>query len=51
MELTVAGKTRICRPGDRWAIPAGTLCAARLKPGCLLMDVFEEPDWYPLKGG
>jgi len=51
MELTVAGETRTCRPGDCWNIPAGTLHSARLKAGSLVMDVFEEPDRYRLKAG
>ena len=50
IELTIAGETRTCRPGDTWDIPTGTLHAAKLKAGARLMDVFEEPDRYPLKG-
>ena len=50
IELTIAGETRTCRPGDTWDIPSGTLHAAKLKAGARLMDVFEEPDRYPLKG-
>lgn len=49
MELTIDGKTRTCGPGDSWDIPAGVLHAARIKAGSLLMDVFEEPDRYPLR--
>lgn len=50
IELTVAGQTRICKPGDSWDIPAGTPHSARLKAGSLLMDVFEEPDRYRFRG-
>ncbi len=49
VELTVDGQTRLCKPGDSWDIPAGTPHAARLKAGSLLMDVFDEPDRYPLR--
>ena len=47
--LTVDGKTRTCRPGDTWDIPSGAVHSAILKAGAKLMDVFEEPDRYPLK--
>jgi len=49
IELTIAGNTRIYRPGDAWDIPAGTPHSARLKAGSILMDVFDEPDRYALK--
>ncbi|WP_299866778.1 cupin domain-containing protein [uncultured Hoeflea sp.] len=49
LELTVDGRTRQCVPGDSWDIPAGTPHAAKLKAGSLVIDVFEEPDRYPLK--
>ncbi|MBW8635934.1 cupin domain-containing protein [Hoeflea sp. WL0058] len=49
VELTVNGKTRVCKPGDSWDIPAGAPHSARLKAGSLLMDVFEEADRYPLR--
>lgn len=49
IELTIGGDTRTYRPGDTWNIPAGTLHSGRLKAGSFLMDVFEEPDRYPLK--
>lgn len=49
MDLTVDGKTRTCGPGDSWDIPAGAMHAASIRAGSLLMDIFEEPDRYPLK--
>lgn len=49
IELTVDGVTRNCRPGDVWDIPAGALHSARLHAGSRLMDVFAEPDRYPLR--
>ena len=51
IELTVDGVTRRCKPGDTWDIPAATLHSARLCAGSRLMDVFAEPDRYPLKPG
>ena len=49
IELTVDGKTRNCKPGDTWDIPAGTLHSATLFAGSRLMDVFAEPGRYPIK--
>lgn len=49
MELTVDGKKRTCVPGDTWDIPAGTVHSAKLFAGSRLMDVFAEPDRYPIK--
>lgn len=49
IELTVDGVTRTFRPGDTWDIPAGSVHSALLKAGAKLMDVFEEPDRYPLR--
>ena len=48
MDLTVAGETRTCRPGDTWDIPEGTPHAALIRAGSVLMDVFEESDRYSL---
>lgn len=49
IELTVGGQTRHCRPGDTWDIPAGVPHSAVLRAGARLMDVFAEPDRYPLR--
>ncbi len=49
IEITIDGDTKVYRPGDAWDIPAGTPHSARLKAGSLLMDVFDEPDRYPLR--
>ncbi|MGD9295360.1 MAG: cupin domain-containing protein [Roseobacter sp.] len=49
MELTVDGVSRTCLPGDSWDIPAGVPHAAKIAAGSLLMDVFAEPDRYPLR--
>lgn len=49
LELTIAGETKTYRPGDTWDIPAGVPHSAKIKAGSRLMDVFAEPDRYPLK--
>ena len=49
IELTIEGETRICGPGDSWDISAGALHSARLYAGSRLMDVFAEPDRYPIR--
>lgn len=49
VEMTVGGKTWLCKPGDTWDIPAGTPHSGRIKAGSLIIDVFEETDRYPLK--
>ncbi|WP_420415957.1 cupin domain-containing protein [Marinovum algicola] len=49
IELTIGGETRIYRPGDSYSIAAGVEHGARIKAGTRVIDVFEEPDRYPLK--
>ena len=48
-ELTIAGETRVYRPGETYNIPDGAEHSARLKAGTQVIDVFEEADRYPLK--
>jgi len=50
IEFTIGGETRICRPGDSYEIPAGVVHGARIAAGTRVIDVFEEPDRYALKG-
>lgn len=50
IELTVDGVTRTCRKGDTWDIPAGVVHSAVMKAGAKVMDIFEEPDRYKLRG-
>lgn len=50
IELTVGGVTRRVRPGEPYEIPAGAVHSARIPAGTVVMDVFEEPDRYPLRG-
>ncbi|WP_095589678.1 cupin domain-containing protein [Actibacterium ureilyticum] len=49
VDLTMGGKTRSYRPGESYDIPAGTEHAARVAAGSKVIDVFEEPDRYPLR--
>jgi quercetin dioxygenase-like cupin family protein len=48
--LTVAGETRVYRPGESYSIPAGVEHAVRVRAGTRAIDVFAEADRYPLKG-
>jgi quercetin dioxygenase-like cupin family protein len=49
IELTIDGVTQGYRPGESYDIPAGTVHAVRIKAGTKAIDVFEEPDRYPLR--
>ena len=49
LEMTISGKTRTYRPGETWDIPDGAPHSTRIRAGSSLMDVFAEPDRYPLK--
>ncbi|MCT8328839.1 cupin domain-containing protein [Albidovulum sediminis] len=50
IEFTIGGVTRRYGPGDSYDIPAGTVHSARISAGTVAVDVFEEPDRYPLRG-
>lgn len=49
IEFTIGGDTKIYGPGDSYFIPAGVEHGAKIKAGTLVVDIFEEPDRYPLK--
>lgn len=49
IELTIGGEMKLYRPGDSYSIPAGVEHGARIKAGTRVIDVFEEPDRYPIK--
>lgn len=49
MDLTIAGETKTYVAGDSYSIPAGAEHSARIEAGARVIDVFEEPDRYPLK--
>lgn len=50
IEFTIGGKTRIYGPGDSYTIPSGVEHGAIIKAGTKVIDVFEEPDRYPIRG-
>lgn len=43
LELTVAGETRICNPGESYAIPGGITHSARALVDSIIIDVFSPP--------
>ena len=47
--LTIGGVTRSYGPGESYDIPSGVLHGGALKAGTRVIDVFEEPDRYPLR--
>lgn len=47
--FTIGGETKLYRPGDSYAIPAGVEHGAMIKAGTRVIDVFEEPDRYPIQ--
>lgn len=49
IELTIAGETRTYGPGQCYDIPSGAEHGGTIKAGTIAIDVFEEPDRYPLK--
>jgi quercetin dioxygenase-like cupin family protein len=46
--LTIGGETRVYGPGDAYNIPSGVQHGGTVSAGSRLIDVFEEPDRYPL---
>ena len=49
VEITIDGVSRVYRRGESYDSPAGVVHAVRLTAGTKAIDVFEEPDRYPLK--
>jgi quercetin dioxygenase-like cupin family protein len=49
VRLTIGDQTRSYAPGDSWDIPAGVPHGGFIAAGTELIDVFAEPDRYPLK--
>ncbi len=41
LEMTVAGETQSCKPGDMILIPSNTPHSARAITACVVMDVFQ----------
>ncbi len=50
IEFTIGGETRTYGPGDSYSIPSGVEHGAKIRAGTRVIDVFEEPDRYPVKG-
>ena len=50
IELTIDGETRAYRPGETYNIQSGVTHGVHVKAGTKAIDVFEEPDRYPIKG-
>ena len=49
IEFTIGGVTKTYGPGDTYWIPAGVEHGAAIKAGTVAVDVFEEPDRYPIR--
>ncbi len=49
VKLAMNGETHVSGPGDTYDIPAGTEHEVWVKAGSVLIDVFEEPDRYPIR--
>lgn len=49
IEFTIDGVTRLYGPGDSYSIGAGVEHGARIGAGTRVIDVFAEPDRYPLR--
>ncbi|SHK92506.1 Cupin domain-containing protein [Roseovarius marisflavi] len=49
IEFTIGGETRIYGPGDSYSIPTDVVHGAMIKAGTRVIDVFSEPDRYPIK--
>ena len=47
--LTIDDETRQYGPGDSYDIPTGVEHSGQIRAGSIVIDVFEEPDRYPLK--
>jgi quercetin dioxygenase-like cupin family protein len=50
VELTMDGQTKAYKPGESYNILAGVEHAAKVYAGSKVIEVFEEPDRYPLRG-
>ncbi len=43
LEMTIGDETRICQPGDSYAIPGGVVHQAKALIDCLIIDAFSPP--------
>lgn len=49
IEFTIGGETKVYGPGDSYSIPAGVEHGAVIAAGTRVIDVFAEPDRYPIR--
>jgi quercetin dioxygenase-like cupin family protein len=49
VDLTIDGATKSYIPGQSYNIPSGVEHSVKVRAGSKVMDIFEEPDRYPLK--
>ena len=49
-ELTADGVPRVYRAGESYTIPVGVVHGAKLAKGTKLVEFFEEPDRFRVKG-
>lgn len=49
IDLTLDGVERTFSSGESYDIPAGTVHGAKVHAGSTIIDIFAEPDRYPLK--
>lgn len=49
LRLTIDGQTRTYRPGESYDIPSGAEHSVFVPAGSVVVDLFEEPDRYPVK--
>jgi quercetin dioxygenase-like cupin family protein len=49
VHLTIDGKTTIYRKGESYNIPSGVEHSVKVPAGTIALDIFEEPDRYPLR--
>jgi quercetin dioxygenase-like cupin family protein len=49
IRLTIGDEIRTYSPGETWDIGAGVLHGGHIAAGSEIIDVFAEPDRYPLK--
>lgn len=49
LDLTMNGETTTYRPGQSYDIPSGTPHSGVVHAGSVVLDIFEEPDRYPIR--
>lgn len=49
IEMTIGGESRVYKPGMAYFIPAGVVHSAKARAGAKVVDLFEEPDRYPIR--